>query len=335
MDDFQDQDYWQSIILYGLNQATYKIALGKTLVSLARQGQSIIPWDVLSLEFFRQYQSRLSVSEPMPQQSNPSRRTLMEKVIRSHRMGLTSLDESIHVVGKEGFGDVVRRFHNIARFSDFQGKFYSFDFGKNIYLTDSLFNIAENVNGDIDDELNSRWSLLEGAFSIKAENYELANEVLDIYISKGTKRKDLTNNLVFLKGYQGNSCFYCSEVFSKDNIHVDHLLPRSVMNHDQVWNLVLAHEICNLSKSDKIVGPHFLEKLIVRNENIMGSNHPWKAKIAIDLGETKEKRKAALKKHYENTKTVLGKSYWGNDSHYNPSSDAFYKRLITKLNNKV
>ena len=106
------------------------------------------------------------------------------------------------------------------------------------------------------------------------------------------------------------------------------------MNHDQVWNLVLAHEICNLSKSDKLVGPHFLEKLIVRNENIMGSNHPWKAKIALDLGDTKEKRKTSLNKHYENTKTVLGKNYWGNDSHYNPSNDAFYKRLITKLNNR-
>jgi hypothetical protein len=238
------------------------------------------------------------------------------------------------VVGKEGFGAVVRRFHTIARFSEFQGKCDSCDFGKPLSLTDSLFNIAENVDGDIDDELDSRWSLLEGAFSIKAENYELANEVLDIYIRKGTKRKDLTNNVVFLKGYQGNSCFYCSESFSKNDIHVDQLLPRAVMNHDQVWNLVLAHEICNLSKSDKIVGPHFLEKLIVRNENIMGSNHPWKAKIALDLGNTKEKRKAVVNKHYENTKTVLGKNYWGNDSQYNPGNDAFYKRLITKLNNR-
>ena len=37
MNDFNDDDYWRSIILYGLNQATYKIALGKTLVSLSEK----------------------------------------------------------------------------------------------------------------------------------------------------------------------------------------------------------------------------------------------------------------------------------------------------------
>jgi FtsZ-binding cell division protein ZapB len=43
-----------------------------------------------------------------------------------------------------------------------------------------------------------------------------------------------------------------------------------------------------MSKSDKVVGNHFMEKLIQRNENIMGSNHPWKHKISSDLGRTKK-----------------------------------------------
>jgi len=30
-DAFSTEDYWKALILYGLNQATYKIALGKTL----------------------------------------------------------------------------------------------------------------------------------------------------------------------------------------------------------------------------------------------------------------------------------------------------------------
>ena len=53
MTDFNDEDYWRSIILYGLNQATYKIALGKTLVSLSERNINHVPWDVLSLEFLR------------------------------------------------------------------------------------------------------------------------------------------------------------------------------------------------------------------------------------------------------------------------------------------
>ena len=70
MTDFNDEDYWRSIIIYGLNQATYKIALGKTLVSLSERNINHVPWDVLSLEFLEQYQKRLNVEEPMPQQAN-------------------------------------------------------------------------------------------------------------------------------------------------------------------------------------------------------------------------------------------------------------------------
>jgi hypothetical protein len=31
---FNDNDYWKDVILYGLNQATYKIALGKSFIKL-------------------------------------------------------------------------------------------------------------------------------------------------------------------------------------------------------------------------------------------------------------------------------------------------------------
>jgi len=34
---FGNVDYWKAIILYGLNVATYKIALGKTLLELAKK----------------------------------------------------------------------------------------------------------------------------------------------------------------------------------------------------------------------------------------------------------------------------------------------------------
>ncbi len=74
---------------------------------------------------------------------------------------------------------------------------------------------------------------------------------------------------------------------------------------------MLAHKDCNLLKSDKLVGPHFIAKLIARNENIMGSNHPWKQHLVASLGTTKSKRASSLKQHYENVKLVLGSYYWG------------------------
>ena len=333
MIDFNDEDYWRSIILYGLNQATYKIALGKTLVSLAEKKYTTVKWDILSQEFLKQYQLRLNIKEPMPQQANPLRRTFMEKAVRKLDLGMTDIDETIFNVGKEGFNDVIKRFHNIGRFKDFQGKFYSFNFGKSISITDNLYNVVQKQRNEITNELDARWALLEGAFTIKADNFELANEILDIYLIKGEKRKSLTNNIPFLQGYQGNTCFYCAEKIEENDYHVDHVLPRAVLNHDQIWNLVLAHSYCNLSKSDKLVSKHFMEKLIFRNENIMGSNHPWKNKISLELGKTKVLRASNLLKHYENVKSVLGNNYWGGTDSYNPKNDDFYKRLITVLNN--
>jgi hypothetical protein len=45
---FDDIDFWKAIILFGLNQATYKIALGKTILDLAQSGHETVDWNLLS-----------------------------------------------------------------------------------------------------------------------------------------------------------------------------------------------------------------------------------------------------------------------------------------------
>jgi hypothetical protein len=332
MDSFTNEDYWKALILYGLNQATYKIALGKTLLSLSEKNYTRVSWDDLSKEFFSQYYQRLTKGDPMPQQSIPSRRTRMEQIVAANPAGIT--DTAIAEVGATAFGDVIHRFHNLAGMGELHGRFYTYEFGKYLELTDAIHKIRETSKNELEDELDARWSLLEGAFSIGAENYVLSNDIRLIYIENGYKRKPLTDNIPFLQGYQGNTCFYCAEPIANGDVHVDHVLPRQVILHDEIWNLVLSHSLCNEQKSDRLVGQHFLEKLIARNENIMGSNHPWKRKIAEALGVTPEQRASSLRVHYENMKAVLGNSYWGGVESYNPGTDEFYRRLITVLNNR-
>jgi hypothetical protein len=58
----------RSIILYGLNNATYKIALGQTLLELAGRNTTHVAWNVLSEEFLKQYKNRLD-SAVVPQQA--------------------------------------------------------------------------------------------------------------------------------------------------------------------------------------------------------------------------------------------------------------------------
>lgn len=330
--EFTDLDYWKGIVLLGLNNATYKIALGKALLTFGEQQFISVSWEKLSKQFLDLYIQRMEESG-LPQQTNPVRLTVMERIVKDIQYGNISYEEGIQRVAINGFNDVIPRFQTIGTDTAIiKNHFYSFDFGKQLHLHDSLLSICGANITELQEELDTRWSLLEGAFIMNHEHWELANDVRDIYLSKGYDRKALAKNVPFLQAYQGNVCFYCGEAISEGDIHVDHVLPRQVLNHDEEWNLVLAHSSCNLSKSDQVIGKHFIEKLIARNENIMGSNHPWKGKIKDALGNTKRQRSAAIESHYTNVITVLGPYYWNGDRGYNPATDPFYTRLITKLN---
>ncbi len=331
MQKFTTEEYWKAIILYGLNASTYKIAFGKTLISLCAQGITKATWELLSFEFLKQYQERLMVDEPMPQLSLPSRRTEMERIVESMRYNL-SLDAAITEVGKEAFRDVIVRFHNLSGITDVLGMFYRYQDGKFIELTDEMHLVYQNHLHEVLPELDARWSLLEGAFSMAGHDYILANDIRSIYLQDSTKRKNLTSQIPFLQGYQGNICFYCGEHIEQTDCHVDHVLPRQVIQNDEIWNLVLAHNHCNLSKLDSIVGIHYIEKLHKRNENIMKSNHPWKKKIESSLGSNQASRKTNLLRHYENVRNVIGANrYWGGIPNYRPESDPFYKKFITQV----
>ena len=137
---------------------------------------------------------------------------------------------------------------------------------------------------------------------------------------------------------KGNICFLCGQPLLKDETApVEHLLQRDILKHDKEWNLTVSHEICNRDKLDAIVGEHYIEKLFFRNENIIGSNHPWKNKIIKDLGKTKAKRKKMLFNHYNRVKKALthgGKTnYWMGNKDYNRENDKFFHRFLTIINN--
>ena len=335
MFDLKSNELWRAIILYGLNQASYKMALGKVLIDQTSTGANEISWKQLSKGFLDAYINRLDQTK-MPQQATFGKRSKMERIVTQLELGKITYDHAIDLVGSEGFNDVVPRFQTIGTDKTLVGDaFYDIEFGKRLIVKDALLEISTNKPSEFLDEIDARWGLLEGAFSINqsTESLVLANDIRETFLRAGeVKRANLTTNIPFLKGYQGNTCFYCGEEIH-GTPHVDHVMPRQVISHDQIWNLVLTHEECNLQKSDKLIGPHFVEKLVYRNENIMGSNHPWKRKISDDLGATKLKRISKTKMIYEKVKAVRGEVYWGSNRAYDPSTDDFYRKFITVLNN--
>ena len=76
--------------------------------------------------------------------------------------------------------------------------------------------------------------------------------------------------------------------FSKRANH--HVIPWSAVEHDEIWNLVLAHVDCNKWKLDHLPPKPFVEKLIQRNEIVLQSDLPLKEELKKVLGNSPKKR---------------------------------------------
>jgi hypothetical protein len=320
---FSNEDYWRAIILYGLNQATYKIALGQSLIRFAEKEKTHITMTELGEDFFDMYLIRLKSGKP--QLATPNRQTAMERIINLYNLGILSRSKAIEKVEKEVFNDVIDRFHKVDRI-DIPMKFYERT-KKGLVIYDNVFEIFTNEkNSELINELDSRWDLLEGAFEIKRNNSKLINDISNIYLVNGYERTDITKNRSVLNGYQNNVCFYCGEIIKGNDAHVDHVIPRKFIYHDEIWNLVLSHEYCNLLKSDMLPGQTYIEKLIERNEYFIKSNHPISGKLRLQLGRSPNKRREKMNKIYTDAKMVLAP--WKGINGYSPTSDPFYKTFI-------
>ncbi|WP_243508537.1 HNH endonuclease [Cytobacillus oceanisediminis] len=205
---------------------------------------------------------------------------------------------------KQAFGDVVPRFHTVNNIA-IPVKFYEYINNENrLVINDNLFETFEKDDNTafLSNELYSRWDLLEASFEIKRENSVQENNIRRIYLAKGHERRDITHTRPVLNGYQNGVCFYCGEKMNENDIHVDHVIPRQMVYHDEIWNLVLSHTFCNLQKNDSLPSINYIEKLIVRNEHFIINNHPIKNKLIDQLGKTPQQRRKYIMKVYEDAK---------------------------------
>jgi 5-methylcytosine-specific restriction endonuclease McrA len=312
-------DYWRAIILYGLNTATYKPALGQTLLSFAQQGKTTVTMPELAEAFFDLYHARLQTGKP--QLAQPNRLTVMERIVAAHNAGRLTRAAAIDRVAREAFGDVLPRFHSVNN-RPLSLRFYE-QTATGLVLTDAVGALATappTAQAALRDELTARWDLLEGAFEIRRDNFALANDIRRIYLTAGYARRDLTATRPVLHAYQDGRCFYCGEPLGPEPVHVDHVIARQLLQHDDLWNLVLAHDVCNELKSDALPALHYIAKLVARNERFISSNHPIKDKLIAQLGPTPDARRRFTLRVYDDARRVL--PLWPGLPGYNPATDA-------------
>ena len=307
--------YWRAIILFGKNSASYKFALGKTLLELARQEKTFVTLEELAEPYARHLVEHL---RRMDRQGTSTSSKFL-KSCRQFASGELSKDRLLERTARSGFVNVIEAFHNVNQ-SEIPTRFFSDERTTRggIALTDALLALKDDFQyRNLSDEVEARWRLVETAWSLNLSpnllvaRYDPSEEQLYV-VSEDARRVDVTSCRSALNGYQKGRCFYCLSEISIDGdegdtaCEVDHLFPHVLIgpgvavgiNLDGVWNLVLSCRRCNRGEGGKsarvpYVRP-YLERLARRNDYLIESHHPLRETLIAQTGRTRDERTAFL-----------------------------------------
>ena len=295
--------------------ATYKFALGKSLLHLAATGQTTIHLDDLAHEFSAHMIAHVSSGKS---QCTNSVSSFIDACNAYHREEI-SYDNLIRETKNTGFRYVLDAFHVLANgviaepFYQIQGK----GVNRSLVLTDNLLALCEDTQYEnLAPEVEARWNLVEDTWtSNRGVQFDYVQYAIDtqmlIVESRTTYRRDLTKARNALSGYQRGRCFYCfSDIFIQDSIscEVDHFLPfhlryKMPLDLNGVWNLVLSCESCNRGTGAGKFGalPHknLLNRLIKRNNYLINSHHPLSNTLIAQTGATDSERSMFLSRAYD------------------------------------
>ena len=311
------ESYWRSIILFGRNAASFKFALGHSLLKLAANGESFISLDDLAEPFSAAIARHIAVVDK--QGTSPTSTFL--NAVRAFNRGEINKDELNAVTTRRGFDNVIDAFHVVGP-GDVPIRFFQDERRtggtKGIRLTDDLHALVEGSQSlNLAAEVEARWNLVERAWELNiARNLihvEYDNETGTLFTgSQNLRRVDVTSCRDALNGYQKGACFYCfrdiSVLESSSTLaDVDHFFPhvlkpyRVIPSINGVWNLVLSCKSCNRGvsgKFDAIPALHLLERLSTRNDFLISSHHPLRETLLQQTGKTAARRRTFLQDAY-------------------------------------
>ena len=319
--------------MFGRNVASYKFALGKSLLELAQKGTEVVTLDQLADPFSRHICEHLQRVDK--QTTSQSSRFL--ETCRKFNGGEIKEDELLDATAKLGFNNVIDAFH-VVHDGEVGVRFFTDERKgreKGIRLTEDLFRLTEQFQyRNLPTEVEARWRLVETAWELKlpktvlAVGYDADTESLFVN-DRMLGRRAITGCRDALNGYQKGKCFYCFgdisvEANSDDLADVDHFFPHALKPHgfgesvDGVWNLVLACQSCNRGPRGKFAQlPElkFLERLHKRNSFFVDSHHPLRETLIKQTGNSEPIRRDFLQATYKMSKELLIRNWHPEDEH--------------------
>jgi hypothetical protein len=305
------ENYWRAPILFGRNVASYKFALGKSLLEFRAAPGDLIKLDDFALPFARNVCEHLQKASK--QGTSQSSRFL--EACRKRNSGEIDEQELRSITVALGFNNVIDAFHRLGP-AEIPKKFFVDErsTSKGIRLTDELRALGEILHpNDLMRETEARWRPVETAWELGL-NRSLVTfdpESEDLFVQWRDGRMVVTSARSALNGYQKGHCFYCFAPISteagNDRADVDHFFPWSVRaqlmgNINGVWNLVLACRACNRGeggKFDLVPSLLLIERLHRRNEFLIASQHPLRDALMMQTGALEQERAAFLQKNFD------------------------------------
>jgi 5-methylcytosine-specific restriction endonuclease McrA len=314
-------DEWRHIIQFGRNAATYKFALGSTLLALGEQDRTFVPMEELAVPYAQ------AICEHLRQQDRQSTSagSRFLDALRAHNRGEIDDDALTEQTVQRGFPEVIDAFH-VRRGGESTAHRFFIDDRKTrhgITLTDELLGLARGTqHAVLSREVEARWRLVQTAWGLRLGARILSCEMtadpeaVDLYASTN-RRTPVTGVRDALSGYQDGRCAYCDAEFTDIGLRrvaVDHVLPfvlrpRLLPYCDlhQVWNFVLACYACNSTKRDRPPAAAWMPWLSARNEYLIDSHHPLRETLIKQLGGNLDTREKALSRsHEEATRQIPG-----------------------------
>ena len=330
------ENYWRSIILFGRNVASYKFALGMSLLELSHQRKETVSLEDLAEPFARYICNHLA-NAPKQATSTSSR---FLNTCRRFNAGEIKKEDLLVSTTKLGFNNVIDAFH-VVHDGDISVRFFHDerrDRTKGIRLTDDLFKLTEQYQyQNLPLEVEARWRLVESAWEVSLPRHVLSvsfdpeGEFL-VVNDRLFGRKPIASCRDALNGYQKGKCFYCFDDISilttaDDLADVDHFFPHTLKPHgfghllDGVWNLVLTCQSCNRGTKGKFAQLpvlRFLERLHTRNCFYIESHHPLRETLILQTGASEAERREFLQNVYRQSKELLVQN-WRPEFEYEPA----------------
>lgn len=297
---------WRLAILMGRNSRTYKFALGNALLHHAAQGHTEIPLRDLAAPYAMTLLERAAQAPQAPEGTAARETDFLTVAAResaeSRRLGrpterlLDAAERSMQMM-------VMRKFHHHGG-AEVPHRFYELagsPRNRTVLLSSALGRVAGSYGVDgLRAELDARWSIVESSFAtgigrtLIEEGVRVDRETL--HLTDRRRRRPVTGVAAAVAGFQHGRCHICDEpVGPADRIAVDHVFPFALMRRfesvggwrgpdlDALWNLAVAHEKCNGTKSDRMPTEEELTRLARRNEAIMRSPRPLRTTLRISL----------------------------------------------------